>query len=89
MGRRPREYKQEFCDQVIEYGKKGKSITWMAAEPGRSQDAICERRSTECADEDMPEGLPLSFPTPMSSRARQHAQTHDVFDETAKRIAWS
>jgi hypothetical protein len=31
---RPTEYKQEYCEQVIEYGKQGKSVAWMAAELG-------------------------------------------------------
>lgn len=29
---RPTEYKQEYCEQVIEYGKQGKSLAWIAAE---------------------------------------------------------
>jgi hypothetical protein len=31
---RPSEYKPEYCEQVIEYGKQGKSVAWMAAELG-------------------------------------------------------
>lgn len=29
---RPTEYRQEFCERVIEAGKAGKSVAWMAAE---------------------------------------------------------
>ena len=29
---RPTDYRPEFCERVIEYGKQGKSKTWMAAE---------------------------------------------------------
>lgn len=39
---RPTEYKQEFCEQVIEYGKQGKSVAWMAAELGVSKDSLYE-----------------------------------------------
>ena len=28
---RPTDYKPEYCERVIEYGRAGKSITWMAA----------------------------------------------------------
>jgi transposase len=31
---RPSIYQQEYCEQVIEYGKQGKSVAWMAAELG-------------------------------------------------------
>jgi hypothetical protein len=31
---RPSEYDPAYCDQVIEYGARGKSLTWMAAELG-------------------------------------------------------
>lgn len=39
---RPTEYKQEFCEQVIEYGKQGKSVAWMAAELGVHKDSLYE-----------------------------------------------
>jgi hypothetical protein len=39
---RPTEYKQEFCEKVIEYGKQGKSVAWMAAELGVSKDSLYE-----------------------------------------------
>lgn len=39
---RPTEYKQEFCERVIEYGKQGKSVAWMAAELGVSKDSLYE-----------------------------------------------
>jgi hypothetical protein len=29
---RPTEYREEYCEQVIEYGKAGKSLAWIAAE---------------------------------------------------------
>lgn len=31
---RPTKYKPEFCEQVIEYGRQGKSRTWIAAQLG-------------------------------------------------------
>lgn len=31
---RPTDYKPEYCEQVIEWGKQGKSWTWIAAELG-------------------------------------------------------
>jgi hypothetical protein len=39
---RPSEYKQEYCEQVIEYGKHGKSVAWMAAELGVHKDTLYE-----------------------------------------------
>jgi hypothetical protein len=39
---RPTEYKQSYCDSVVEWGKAGKSITWMAAEIGVCKDTIYE-----------------------------------------------
>jgi hypothetical protein len=39
---RPSEYKQEYCEQVIEYGKQGKSVAWMAAELGVHKDTLYE-----------------------------------------------
>ena len=41
MGR-PSEYRPEFCEQVIEYGSRGKSVAWMAAELGVSRECIYE-----------------------------------------------
>jgi len=41
-GGRPTEYKPEFCDAVIEWGKDGKSKTWMAAQLGVSRDSLYE-----------------------------------------------
>lgn len=37
---RPTDYQPEYCDQVIEYGSRGKSITWMAAEIGVARQTI-------------------------------------------------
>lgn len=37
---RPTEYRQEYCEQVIEYGKQGKSLVWMAAELGVSKPTV-------------------------------------------------
>lgn len=31
---RPSEYDSRYCDDVIEYGRQGKSVTWMAATIG-------------------------------------------------------
>ena len=39
---RPSEYKAEYCDAVIEYGKLGKSLAWMAAELDVHKDTIYE-----------------------------------------------
>jgi hypothetical protein len=41
MGR-PSEFKPEFCDQVVEYGKEGKSLAWMAAELDVSRECLYE-----------------------------------------------
>jgi len=41
MGR-PSEYKPEYCEAVIEYGRLGKSVAWMAAEIGVSKDTLYE-----------------------------------------------
>ena len=59
---RPTEYKQEFCDQVIEYGKQGKSITWMAAELDVHKDTLYEWAKVHPEFSDA------------ITRARQHAQ---------------
>ena len=37
---RPTVYRPEYCQSVIEWGKLGKSITWMAAEIGIDKDTI-------------------------------------------------
>jgi transposase len=39
-GGRPTDYKPEYCDRVIEFGRLGKSITWMAAELKVSRSTI-------------------------------------------------
>lgn len=39
---RPSTYDPAYCDQVIEYGKQGKSVAWMAAEIGVHKDTIYE-----------------------------------------------
>lgn len=41
MGR-PSEYKQEYCEAVIEAGKQGKSVAWMASEFDVNKDTIYE-----------------------------------------------
>jgi hypothetical protein len=59
---RPTTYNPEFCDLVIEYGKQGKSITWMAAELDVTRETIYEwmRVHPEFSD--------------AITRSRQHAQ---------------
>jgi deferrochelatase/peroxidase EfeB len=39
---RPTEYKQEYCEAVIEAGKQGKSVAWMASEFDVNKDTIYE-----------------------------------------------
>jgi hypothetical protein len=39
---RPTEYKQEYCEAVIEAGKQGKSLAWMASEFDVSRECIYE-----------------------------------------------
>lgn len=39
---RPTDYREEFCERVLEYGAQGKSLTWMAAELGVSRDSLYE-----------------------------------------------
>jgi hypothetical protein len=39
---RPTEYKQEYCETIIEAGKQGKSIAWMASELEVNKDTIYE-----------------------------------------------
>lgn len=41
-GGRPTEYKPEFCDDVVAWGRDGKSKTWMAAQIGVSRDTLYE-----------------------------------------------
>ena len=37
---RPTDYLPEFCEQVIEWGRSGKSLTWMAASIGVAKSSI-------------------------------------------------
>jgi hypothetical protein len=37
---RPTDYDPAYCGQVIEYGKQGKSVAWMAAEIGVSKQTL-------------------------------------------------
>jgi hypothetical protein len=37
---RPTDYRQEYCEQVIDFGKQGKSVAWMAAELGVSKQTL-------------------------------------------------
>lgn len=39
---RPTDYRPEFCEKVIEWGKLGKSKAWMAAELGVSKQSMYE-----------------------------------------------
>lgn len=39
---RPTEYQQNYCERVIQAGKDGKSLTWMAAELEVSRECIYE-----------------------------------------------
>lgn len=39
---RPSEYQPEYCDLVVEFGKQGKSLAWMAAEFGVSRECMYE-----------------------------------------------
>jgi hypothetical protein len=41
MGR-PSEYQPEYCEKVIEAGKQGKSVAWMASELDVNKDTIYE-----------------------------------------------
>lgn len=43
---RPTSYRQKFCKQVIEFGKRGKSVAWMAAELGVHKDTLYEWEKT-------------------------------------------
>ena len=42
MDGRPSKYKEKFCDQVIEYGKQGLSVTQMALELDIHKDTLYE-----------------------------------------------
>lgn len=37
---RPTDYRPEFCDKVVEWGRLGKSKAWMAAELGVSKQTV-------------------------------------------------
>ena len=37
---RPTDYRPEYCDAVIEYGRMGKSLAWMAAELGVAKSTL-------------------------------------------------
>jgi hypothetical protein len=39
---RPSEYKQDYCEQVVEYGKQGKSFAWIASELDVNKDTLYE-----------------------------------------------
>lgn len=39
---RPTSYREEYCDRVLEFGARGKSIAWMAAELGVSRPTLEE-----------------------------------------------
>jgi hypothetical protein len=39
---RPTSYRAEMCEQVIECGKRGKSVAWIAAELEVSKDSLYE-----------------------------------------------
>ncbi len=39
-GGRPTDYRPEFCEQVVEYGKAGKSHVWIATELGVSRQTL-------------------------------------------------
>lgn len=40
VGRPPAEYKPEYCEQIIEWGKQGKSKAWLAATLGVSRNTM-------------------------------------------------
>lgn len=64
MAGRPTSYNPDYCDQVIQWGAEGKSITWMAAQLDVSRECIYEwgRVYPEFSD--------------ALSRARAKAQAH-------------
>lgn len=39
---RPTDYRPEYCDKVIEWGKQGKSKTWIASEIGVTRETLYE-----------------------------------------------
>jgi hypothetical protein len=43
---RPSSYKSQYCQDVIEYGRMGKSVAWMAAEIGVHKDTLYEWAKT-------------------------------------------
>lgn len=61
---RPTDYKPEYCDQVIEWGRMGKSLTWMASQLDISRDTIYDWVKTKPEFSDA------------ISRAKAHAQAH-------------
>ena len=63
-GGRPTDYKPEYCDQVIEWGRMGKSLTWMASRLDISRDTIYDWVKTKPEFSDA------------ISRAKAHAQAH-------------
>lgn len=46
MTGRPTDYLPEHCESVIEYGKQGKSVAWMAAELGVHKDTLYQWAKT-------------------------------------------
>ena len=40
VGRPPAEYKPEYCEQIIQWGKQGKSKAWLAATLGVSRNTM-------------------------------------------------
>ena len=59
---RPSDYSAQYCEQVVEFGKQGKSLTWMAANIGVAKSTLYlwEQTHPEFSDS--------------LTRARQHAQ---------------
>lgn len=49
---RPTQYRPEYCESVIEWGKQGKSRTWIASEIGVTRETLYEweRVHTEFSD---------------------------------------
>lgn len=61
---RPTDYKPEYCDQVIEWGRMGKSLTWMASRLDISRETIYDWVKTKPEFSDA------------ITRAKAHAQAH-------------
>lgn len=59
---RPTDYRPEYCEAVIEFGRMGKSLTWMAAELGIAKSTL------QLWEKDIPE-----FSAAMT-QARAHSQ---------------